>query len=183
MTQKDMFPGYDLGLSMDAVIDPQDTGDEWSLWRVWQHKGFAGITDIDALALRQWLMMPNCPLGQDSKDHYLDSYAWEALNRERMLMINQFFRLHTTVWGIRLAIRKNPNIRLVHLGEREFGKVIGSKPQKLLRPSDGKAIWTKQLLPQRAFRGCLYSCLNDVRKKGGVGYLLGRAEQLNMKWH
>lgn len=182
MSKNTLFPGIDLGLDPYTLIDPDDQSDTLPLFFKWQQGGFGDIDDGDALRLRQWVLSRDCPLAQDCRDYYLHCYAWEARNRERMTMINQFFRLRPEVWGIRLAIYKNPHTQLVHLGEGEFAKSIDSKPGKLLRPSDGKSVWTKVLLPQAPFRACLYRCLDEVRKKGGVGYLLGLGEQCNMKF-
>jgi hypothetical protein len=179
MSKNTLFPGTDLGLSPDSVIDPEDNN-LLSEYLHWQRDGFAGIDYHIALRLRQWVLSSACPLAQDCKDYYLHCFEWEARNRERMTMINQFFRLPSRRWGIRIAIRKNPHTQLVHLGESEFAKNVGSKPRKLLRPSDGAPIWTTILLPQAAYRGCLYGRLDYVRRRGGVGYLLYGEEQQSL---
>lgn len=174
-------PGTDFGLDPDAVIDPRDESDMLPRYLEWQQGGFASIHDADAMRLSQWICSKSCPLRDDRRQEFLDAYAWEMINRVRMESINQFFLVREEVWGIRLALYKNPQTKVVHLGESEFAKKVGSKPTKLLRPQDGESVWTKLLLPQAAYRGCLYGCLDNVRKKGGAGYLYGTGEQLQLQ--
>ena len=180
MKERNMFAGTDLGLDPDAVIDPEDESDLPVLYLLWQRGGFAAIDDSSAVRLRQWIKSSGCPLQACCKDNYLNAYDFEARNRERMKEINQFFRIRAKVWGIRLAILKNPYNPLVYVGEGVFAERIGSKPGKLIHPKTGEAEWTKKLLPKPAFRGCLYGCLDSVRKKGGVEYLLTGVEQLKL---
>lgn len=174
-------PGTDLGLDPDAVIDPRDESDMLPLYLQWQQEGFATMHANDAMRLRQWVLSRTSSLRGAAVEQFVQAYDWEMLNRERMASINQFFRVRERVWGIRLALYKNPVTKLVHLGESEFAKQTGSKPTKLLRPQDGESVWTKLLLPQAAYRGCLYGSLDSVRKKGGVGYLYGTSEQLELQ--